>query len=101
MNRVEYLLSKLAEECNEAAQRCMKAQQFGPNQVQIGQNMTNVERVTYELNDVYAMVDMLRAELGQVNRDFGARSAKLIDEKREKVSQYMELSRKFGALEDE
>lgn len=62
MTRTEHLLTILAEECQEVAQRVSKALRFGLTEVQPGQSLTNAERVVYELNDLLAVWRMLRLE---------------------------------------
>ena len=49
MTREEHLLTILAEECAEVAQRCSKALRFGLDEIQEGQSLTNAERITQEL----------------------------------------------------
>ncbi len=52
MTRLQFLLGKLAEECNETAQRSLKAQQFGLTEVQPGQELNNEERLRLEVWDI-------------------------------------------------
>ena len=85
MNRTEHLLFKLAEECAEIIQEASKAAIFGMDEVMPGQPLTNRERVIKELNDTWAIVEML--ELQQVDRAH-------IDGKKLKVQHYMDYSEK-------
>jgi NTP pyrophosphatase (non-canonical NTP hydrolase) len=62
MNRTEYLLACLAEECAEVAQRATKALRFGMDEVQSGQQLTNAERITAELVDLFTVATMLEGE---------------------------------------
>lgn len=62
MNKIEYLLVCLAEECAEVAQRCTKALRFGLSEVQDGQELTNEQRLKYELTDLYTLIYMLENE---------------------------------------
>lgn len=62
MNREQYLLTKLAEECNEVAQMALKTQQFGFEESMPGQPYTNRERLIQELNDLYGILQMLNNE---------------------------------------
>ena len=89
MNRIEHLLTILAEECAEVAKETSKAIRFGMNEVMPGQPLTNRERVLKELQDLWAAVEML--DLQQVDRE-------AIDRKKEKVLKYMEYSRQCGTL---
>lgn len=91
MNRIETLLCVLAEECAEVAQRCSKAQRFGIHQARAGQHFTNAELIDQELQDVYALVMMLRQEIGQ-REWFGVPEDSAIEAKRKKVESYMAAS---------
>lgn len=64
MNATQYLLTKLAEEAVEVAQRALKAAQFGLDEVQPGQDQTNSDRLAGELNDMAAIRLMLDEECG-------------------------------------
>lgn len=46
------LLTILAEECAEVAQRCTKALRFGTSEVQPGQPLTNMQRIEQEVGDI-------------------------------------------------
>jgi len=59
MTRSEHLLVILAEECNEVAQRVSKALRFGLEEIQPGQGKTNAERISDELDDLMAVLEML------------------------------------------
>jgi hypothetical protein len=93
MDRTEHLLSILAEECVEAAQRCTKALRFGLDEVQPGQALTNEERIWQELNDVCAAAEMLITLRG---RGGLARSA--VDQKKSKVEHFLAYSLQLGTL---
>ncbi len=62
LNRTEYLLVKLAEECGEVAQRATKALTFGVHEIQKDQPHTNSERIMQEMVDLAAVVGMLQDE---------------------------------------
>lgn len=96
MNRIEYLLGCLAEECNEVAHRALKAQRFGLAEVEPGQSLTNAQRIAAEMHDVIGVIEMLEAA-GQidVSRDNDA-----IERKKTKVEAYMGYSRRCGTLQD-
>jgi len=61
VNQIEYLLTCLAEECAEIAQRASKAQRFGVNEIQPGQNLQNGERIMVETQEFRAILRMLEA----------------------------------------
>ena len=52
------LLITLGEECNEVAVRISKALRFGLDEVQPGQGLTNVARISGELRDVVTLVNV-------------------------------------------
>ena len=97
MNRREYLLTKLVEECLEVAQRATKALTFGVDEVQPGQNLTNFERLNGEWNDLLATAELLTEEVDlELWRDVS-----LVRAKREKILKFMAYSRQQGCLQDE
>jgi hypothetical protein len=97
MSRADYLLSHLAQECNEVAIRCTKAQMFGLDEVQPEQPLTNRELIAEELADLYAMVDELQRS-GYLpvfaERDHAAR----ISAKQRKAMHFRGHSRELGRL---
>lgn len=97
MNKTEYLLVKLAEECNEVAQRATKALTFGLDEIQEGQEFTNTERIVLEFSDVLTiMIELKRlGVIGEyINED-------MILLKRKKLDKYMEYSRSQGCLDED
>ena len=100
----------LAEECNEVGIRCSKAGRFGIDEIQPGQDLDNRQRIIYELNDVFAVIEML-TEAGVAMPPilpFGEKLAKLegividrdmVDLKKAKVTNFIQLSRDRGMLE--
>lgn len=59
MNRTEHLLTILAEECAELAQRASKANRFGLEEVEDGQQLTNADRIILEYGDLFGVLSML------------------------------------------
>lgn len=93
MTRTEHLLSILAEECNEVAQRAIKALRFGLEEIEPGQDLNNAERIAQEFADLLAAIEMLQVEdvLGYETRD-------QVDAKKLKVEKFLEYSRECGTL---
>lgn len=94
MNHSEHLLSIIAEEAAEVAQRATKTLRFGVAEVQPGQDHTNVFRLMGELHDLLAAVEMLHEHHGWpvlIHRD-------LIDAKKVKVEKFLAYSAKLGTL---
>lgn len=92
MNKEQYLLTKLAEECNEVAQMALKTQQFGMDEVYI--DKSNKERLHEELTDLLGIVQMLNIEFGFnyiIDRNG-------IERKIEKVNKYLQYSVDLGKV---
>lgn len=99
MSRADYLLSHLAKECSEVAIRCTKAQMFGLNEIQPGQELTNRERILYEFADILAIADVMR-EVG-ILPDMNALSPEVearVREKKVKAASFRNYSRDLGRL---
>lgn len=92
MTREQYILTKVAEEAVELAQRALKAVHFGLSEVQPGQASSNTVRLQEEFYDLCGVLDMV----GLYDVDEAA-----MDNKRKKVEHYMNLSRSLGTLEEE
>jgi NTP pyrophosphatase (non-canonical NTP hydrolase) len=93
MTTQEHLLTIVAEECAEVAQRASKALRFGLDEIQPGQPLTNAERIMEEFDDLYAVILMCqnRALLpGEV--------ARRINEKQDKVNKFLTYSAKCGTV---
>jgi len=90
MNRTEHLLTILAEESAEVAQRATKALRFGLDEVQPDHVWNNRERIVQELNDLWAVAEMLG--ICRVDRI-------AIDRKKAKVEAFLEYSKKCGTLQ--
>jgi hypothetical protein len=88
----QYLLICLMEECDEVSQRVAKALRFGLDEVQVGQDQTNRERLLGELDDLYTVAHELRF------RQIVAQPAPNIT-KMQKIAKFMGYSREMGQLE--
>lgn len=96
MTRVQLLLGKVAEECNEVAQRALKAQQFGLNEVQEGQTLNNLERLKKEFSDLLVVSRMLEFD---IDGDFTGYPSDIVElEKMQRVEDYIKLSQKLGMV---
>lgn len=107
MNRTEYLLVKLSEECHEVGQRAAKALTFGLTEIyQGGENsayrnpgqLSTAETIMQEFADLSAVIAMLQAT-GDLPVNV-LQFQEHMRAKRGKIEKYMELSRKRGILED-
>lgn len=98
MNRLQYLLTKLAEEATEVAQIALKSQQFGLDERKENDatQPTNKERIHAEINDLLGVIDMLNSEYGfnynpNTIDNLYARANKIT-----KVDKYYEYAKKLG-----
>lgn len=96
MTRTEHLLDILIEECAEVIQRATKAKRFGLKETQPGQEHDNAERISYELADLFAVVELLEEEEALVEPHYldGA----ILNAKKEKVEKYLKYSVECGTL---
>lgn len=95
MTTEQFLLCKLAEEAAEIAQMALKCQQYGLEEVMVGQPLTNSERLHGELNDMFASIRMLNDECEfEFESDYTAIQAKI-----KKVQKYAEYSRSLNKIE--
>ena len=98
MSLRQFYLLKLAEECNEVAQRCSKQMQFGRDEIEPGQNLTNEERLRNEINDLMAVVDILE-NIREVNFMQPENMEEIAEAKREKIAKYLKYSQELGQVE--
>lgn len=99
MTKTENLLTILAEECAETAQRAAKAIRFTleeiqPNVDQNPQQLNNAERIVYEFNDIVAVMELLH-EQGLLPNLYDLDA---ISRKKKKISKYTEYSQKVGTI---
>jgi|TARA_A100001391_G_C5082480_1_gene280248 NTP pyrophosphatase (non-canonical NTP hydrolase) len=95
MNRREYLLTCLAEECTEVGQRVSKALRFGLGEIQPGQPFTNAERIAEEMGDLCDVYRIL------VNEGVLPVAAVNAETKLAKIERFMAISREQGTLQEE
>lgn len=97
MRREQFLLLKLAEECAEVAQRASKQIQFGDTEVQVGQSLTNGERLKQELLDLNVIVGMLQ-DSSEIPTWSKKEYKQAMKAKKQKLQKYIDLSVKLGRL---
>lgn len=97
MNKIQYLFQLLQEESSEIIQASSKCNRFGWHNINQSSKipMTNFEHVVVELNDLFAIVQMLK-DAGFDLSMFGNQDA--IDAKIAKVTRYMQDSINEGLL---
>jgi len=101
MNREEYLLDKLKEECAEVAQRACKSVQFGPYEIQEGQELTNRRRLRDEINDLMTVIEIIKTETDHIELMSPKQVGEAMRFKREKIEKYHRLSVSLGRVQDE
>lgn len=102
MTREEHLLSMIAEECAEIAQRASKALRFGLEESEPGQDKNNALRIVLEYIDLQTVIEMLHScspVFRMSNIDTAKQLESLMQAKREKVEKYLGYSRFRGRLE--
>jgi NTP pyrophosphatase (non-canonical NTP hydrolase) len=100
MTRNEHLLSILAEECVEVAQRVTKALRFGLAEIQPGQLKTNAQRIMDEINDLLAIYQMVAGENKPLFEGSVLEWQMALDDKKEKVEKFLKYSTECGTVND-
>lgn len=98
MNSDQYHLSKIAEECAEVAQRAMKAQQFGLEEVQKGQSLNNLDRLVLEFHNLFTTFDnfLSLCDAGIDTTPTATRS----EERLKKMGKFLDLSKSLGQVDE-
>lgn len=101
MTRGDHLLTIVAEECVETAQRATKALRFGLEEVQPGQDMSNAKRLMQEFADLSMALMMLSEENTAFGREYenAHQYTEWLDAKRSKVRHFLEYSAQQGRLD--
>ena len=94
MNKLQFLLGKLAEEAAEVSQIALKTQQLDLDGEHLVLNETEAQPIHNELNDLMAIVEMLNdeCELDYIPEEGTIRSTKA------RVRRYAESSRLLRSL---
>jgi len=105
MTRLQLLLGKVAEEAAEVSQRALKAQQFGLDEVQTGQDQTNEQRLHGELIDLRAVIEMVEDEARVRLLPVGIESRPAVEphaitDKKRRVERYIVLSQTLRQVEE-
>ncbi len=97
MTTEQWLLTTLAEECAEVAQRCSKAIRFGLKEVQPGQEKNNTKRLYEEIADLFGTIEYIE-NLGIMDGPVTLKP--LIDRKFERLAKYLKYARELGIVND-
>ena len=98
MNRQEHLFTILAEEAAEIAQDVSKLLRFGVLEGRDIGSLTNARRLEIEVNQLYAMVDMINQD-PKIPFKFDVDEQVIID-KKANVEKYLLYSAECGTLQD-
>lgn len=90
--REREILNIIIEECAEVQHRACKALRFGLSEVQPGQDLTNAERLSDEIGDLFGILD-LAVDEGLLPED---RIRAAIFAKKEKLKTFMQTERADG-----
>ena len=94
MNREQYLLCKLAEECEELGKDAFKGAIFGMDD--LWEDLpSSKDRILQEFSEIHAVMEMIFLPETAVKLDY-----KTIGNKIKKVEKYMEYSRERDRLND-
>jgi len=93
MNKREYLLICLSEELAEVQQQIGKCLRFTTDHMHTDYNTTNFEELVLEMNDVYAITELLEACGLEIGID-----DERIDSKMARTLKYMEISADLGVI---
>jgi len=96
MDKQNYLLVCLLEECAEVQKAITKTLRFGLEDTKPNTNTTNKELIEDELSDIQGIIELLKEECGVEIKT----SINTILEKKKRVRRYMDYSRKSGFLSD-
>ena len=94
MNRQQHLLIKLAEECNEVGKASNKAALFGLDDGYPHTTRTNISDLHHELNDLFAIVEMLYPYI-----EWKINPEEVII-KKAKVEKWMKYAQKKGTMDE-
>lgn len=94
MDMEQLLLCKLAEECSEVIKLCMKAQQFGLDNIDPETGTSNKDLLHGEMNDILGVIVLLNND---ANFKFEVDSDKTLS-KVGKVLLYANMSRELGKV---
>src|SRR5438045_1962835 len=99
MTHKDHLFLKLAEECAEVQHRVCKIMQFGPEDIQDGQDQTNLHRLLLQINDLRAVLLILEGR-NLIPECSALEIYAHHFEKNRKIKKYLELSEKLGMVKD-
>jgi len=94
MKYLDHLLTIVIEESSEIIKEACKAQRFGMDSKEPGQDLTNEERIWNEANDLVGTMELVKSLRG-----FGGFSREAMEAKQQKIKKFSEISIQCGRLE--
>ena len=101
MNKTEYLLTTLSEECSEISERACRIIRFGPKEIEAGELEDNTRRLERELADLLATSELLGLAIWEEDsiREENEHLLTILIEKCAKVAQRTSKAARFGLKE--
>lgn len=102
MSELEYLMICLGEEGTEVSQAASKIARFGLGNHYKETDPTNLDNFITEVNDVFAVVELLQEHANQFHCDLrltNIRDQSLIDAKKQRLTKFIEYSKFRGVIE--
>lgn len=96
----QFYLTKLIEECQEVSQRAAKSMQFGPEEIQKGQEKTNATRLRDEVEDLLGVIAILEANTDDLPEIPISEHVSRVVRKNEKIAKYLKYSQELGMVEN-
>ena len=96
MNRQEHILTIVAEECAEIAQRASKALRFGLDEIEPGEDDDNFERMLAEFADLCGVLELVRPGASIEGMTKALRPK--INAKKDRVESFLSYSKERGTL---
>jgi translation elongation factor EF-G len=98
----DHILTMIAEECAEVAQRATKILRFGMSEVQPGHDMNNAARLMQEFADLATVVRKLANNNAVFSKEYKnyEQTERWAEQKGKKIKKFLEYSRQQGRLEE-
>jgi hypothetical protein len=97
VNRSEYMLIKLSEECSEVIKACTKSLRFGLDETKPGDDLTNAEKIVDEWIDATVVISAMIAD-GMIKIDLNE-YIETRNEKSARLEKWYETSKEMGIVE--
>jgi hypothetical protein len=97
MTKQEHLFVKLMEECAEVQHRTSKLLQFGAEECEPGQHVSNRRRLLLEVMDLLTIIGMLQQAGFLPN--YTEELCEHLDAKERRVKKYLRYSQELGRVE--